>query len=75
MLHRHNQGIRKKKVYAKFRLTNRKTILRQYKKTSQIILEGNYLMAAGFRPDEQITVHVSYNRIVIIKMQDLTNGI
>lgn len=53
------------KIYPKVRILNKKLIKRRYYETSQIKLEGNYLVNAGFRPNTFIQVLVTENQILI----------
>ncbi len=58
-------SVRRKRVYAKWRIKKAKSFFREYHKTSQIVLEGNYLTAAGFRPDAKIEVQITPSEIYI----------
>lgn len=56
------------KIYPKLRLLNKKTILKNYYETAQIKIEGNYLINAGFAPNDKINVKVSNGVILITKI-------
>lgn len=53
------------KIYPKVRVLNRKLINRTYYETSQIKLEGNYLVNAGFIPNSKIEIEISEDTILI----------
>lgn len=57
--------IRKKKVYKSYRVSHAGLYRRKYRLTSKIILEGNYLLEAGFMPDQEITIKLEAGKIVI----------
>ena len=56
---------RSKKVYSKWKKSQNSH--NGYRATAKIVLEGDYLISAGFNPNDHLVIRVEQNEIVIKK--------